>query len=101
MPTLIIDQSSRPPILVPHFEILLGNGVTQSCKGWGTNHNGEGMEFLITWRYTKNLVENESLLRFCPLALPIEVVVTKVGEDGEIEGIRLGSRGAANSALRK
>ena len=87
--------------MVPHFEILLGHGVTQSCKGWGTNHNGQSMEFLITWRYTKKLVENESLLRFCPLALPVEVVVTKLGEDGEIEGIGLESRGAASSALRK
>lgn len=52
------------------------------------------MEFLVTWRYTKNLLENESLLRFCPLTLPIEVVVTKVGERGEIEGIHSFARQA-------
>ena len=102
VPTLILDQSSEFPILIPHFEILLGDGVSQSCRIWSTDRTGEDMEFLITWRYTKNLLENESLLRFCPLALPIEVVVTKVGKGGEIEGINsFAKRGAASSALRK
>ena len=102
VPTLILDQSSEFPILIPHFEILLGGGVTQSCRIWSADRNGDDMEFLITWRYTRNLLENRSLLRFCPLALPIEVVVTKVGEGGEIEGIdSFAKRGAASLALRK
>ena len=102
MPTLILDQSTEFPILIPHFEVLLKHGATQSCRSRGTDSNGQDMEFLITWGYTENLLENESLLRFCPLALPIEVVVTKVGENGEIEGIdSFETKGAASSALRK